>query len=96
MNVQVRIVPIPADSTTPRDQRLGGQLTIVLGKWANRVVNFIKVPTLQGVVTGLYLRTGTKQRLMIISSYWSIPTQDATTGQPWKKVLHHIRRWNYI
>ena len=95
INVQIRIAPIPADRTTPRDQRVGGQLIIVLGKWANRVINFIKDPTLQGVVTGLYLRTGIKQHLMIISSYWPIPTQDPTTGQLWNKVLHHIRRWNY-
>lgn len=50
INVQILIAPILADRATPRDQRVGGQFIIVLGKWANKVVRVIKDPTLQGFV----------------------------------------------
>jgi len=95
INTQVCIASIQADRVTSRNQRVGKQLIIVLGKWANRMVIFIKDHTLQGVVIGLYLRTGVKQHLMIISSYWPIPAQDTTTGKLWNKVLHHICKWKY-
>jgi len=80
INVQVRIAPVPVEQNTPRDQRVGGQMIIILGKWANRVINFIKDPTQQGVATGLYLRTGPKRHLLILSSYWPIPATDPTSG----------------
>jgi len=62
----------------------------VLGKWENRVNNFIKDPTQQGVVTGLFLRICLKEHLMIISSYRPIPAADPTTGQHWNKVMQLI------
>jgi len=79
----------------PPGIRVGGQFIIVLGKWANRVVNIIKDPTQQADVTGLFLCTSLKKHLMIISSYWPIPALDPTTGQLWNKVLHHIQKWRY-
>jgi len=92
INLQVRIAPIPADRTTPLDQRIGDQLIIVFDKWANRVINFIKDLTQRRVVTDLFLRTGINRHLLIIYSYWLMIANDPTTKELSNKVLDHIRR----
>jgi hypothetical protein len=70
INIQVRYAPVPVEQNTLRADRVGGQLVIILGKWANRVINFVKDPSNHGVVTGLTLRTAPNTHILILSSYW--------------------------
>ena len=79
--------------SSPRHKRVGGQLIIVLGRWAKKVVDFIKDPSMQGVVTGLSIRTSFKVYLMIFSSYWPIVAADTDADQLWNKVSRYLRNW---
>jgi hypothetical protein len=90
-NIQVRCAPIPAEQNSPRTDRVGGQMVIIIGKWANKVINFAKDPSNHGVVSGLFLRTAPDTHILIISSYWPFPTNNREDNKLWNKVLRYTQ-----
>ena len=88
-NIQVRIAPVP--TAVKRADRVGGQLVIVYGKWAQRVTNFYKDHTHMGLLTGTTLQAH-QHKILILSTYWPIkPAEQNNNSQLWNKVLRYLR-----
>ena len=87
-NIQVRIAPVP--EAMKRADRVGGQLIIIAGKWAQKVTNFYRDFTNMGLVTGTILQAQS-HKVLIISTYWPFkPAEVRDNSQLWNKVQRFL------
>ena len=89
MNIQVRFAAV--SKAIKQKDRVGGQMTIVAGRWASRVFNYYEDFTETGLVTGTTLQAHEHQ-ILLLSSYWPIkPLTTTDNNQLWNKVARHLK-----
>lgn len=92
INIQVRFSEVRTD-TNCAYTKVGGQMIIILGKWASRVTNFYSDFTGFGVVSGLTVQAQ-DYKILVVSTYWPPNLNQMTThscGLKLKNNYHSIR-----
>ena len=89
MNIQVRFAAV-SEAINQKD-RVGGQMTIVAGRWASKVIKYFEDFTGTGLVTGTTLQAQEHQ-ILLLSTYWPIkPLPNSDNNQLWNKVARHLK-----
>ena len=84
INIQVRFSEVRTD-TNCAYTKVGGQMIIILGKWASRVTNFYSDFTGFGVVSGLTVQAQ-DYKILVVSTYWPPKSKSNDNTQLWTKI----------
>ena len=88
INIQVRFSEIRTDTNSAHN-KVGGQMIIIIGRWASRVTNFYSDFTGMGVVSGLTVQAH-EHKILIVSTYWPPRSKSSDNSQLWTKIEKHL------